>query len=85
LGDTVVGDIGQLQCHTCTKKQKDIIKGKEERHLWHCGWLMSQCHQPQCHPSATRNTLFNPMYGQVVPPLLNSYISLLFSKEKKSR
>ena len=56
LGDIVVGDIGDIgqpQCHTCTKKQKNIMKEKVERHLWHCGWPMSQCHQPQCHPSAT--------------------------------
>ena len=33
LCDIVVGDIGQPQCHTCTKKQKNIIKEKEERHL----------------------------------------------------
>ena len=36
LGDIVVrdiGDIGQPQCHTCTKKQKNIVKEKEERHL----------------------------------------------------
>ena len=49
VGD--IGDIGQPQCHTCTKKQKNIMKEKEERHLWYCGWPMSQCHQPQCHPS----------------------------------
>jgi len=47
----VVGDIGQPQCRTCTKKQKNIMKEKEERHLWHCGWSISQCHQPQCHLS----------------------------------
>jgi len=46
--------VNEPQCHTCTKKQKNIMKEKEERHLWHCGWPMSQCHQPQCHPSATR-------------------------------
>jgi len=40
LGDIVVGDIGDIgqpQCHTCTKKQKNIMKEKEERHLWHNG------------------------------------------------
>jgi len=32
----VVGDIGgidQPQCHMCTKKQKNIVKEKEEGHL----------------------------------------------------
>jgi len=47
VGD--IGDIGQSQCHTCTKKQKNIMKEKD------CGWPMSQCHQLQCHPSATQN------------------------------
>jgi len=41
VGD--IDDIGQLQCHACTKKQKNIVKEKEERHLWYCGWWMSQC------------------------------------------
>ena len=45
----MVGDIGQPQCHTYTKKQKNIMKVKEERHLWHFDWPMSQC-----HPSATQ-------------------------------
>jgi len=31
IGD--IGDIGQPQCHTCTKKQKNIMKEKEERYL----------------------------------------------------
>jgi len=33
---------------------KKYFEREEERHLWHCGWSMSQCHQPQCHPRATR-------------------------------
>jgi len=36
MDDIVVGDIGDIdqpQCHTCTKKQKKIMKEKEERHL----------------------------------------------------
>jgi len=33
LSDIVVGDIGQPQCYTYTKKQKNIMKEKEERHL----------------------------------------------------
>jgi len=33
LGDIVVGGIGQPQCHKCIKKQKNIVKEKEERHL----------------------------------------------------
>jgi len=41
LGDIVVGGIGQPQCHKCIKKQKNIVKEKEERHLWHYGWPMS--------------------------------------------
>jgi len=36
------------------RNKKNIVKEKEERHLRHCGWPMSQCHQPQCHPNATR-------------------------------
>jgi len=42
LGDIV--DIGKPQCHTSTMKQKNIVKEKEERHLWHCGWPMSPYH-----------------------------------------
>jgi len=55
----VVGDISQPQCHKYTKKQKNIMKEKEERHLWHYGWPISQCHQPQCHPKdyPTKHTL----------------------------
>jgi len=30
---------------------KNFVKEKEQSHLWHCGWPMSQT---QCHPSATR-------------------------------
>jgi len=46
----VVGDIGQPQCHTCTKKQKNIVKEKEERHLSHCGWPMSPTTiSPKCY------------------------------------
>jgi len=29
LGDIVVGDIDQPQCHTCTKKQKNIVKKRK--------------------------------------------------------
>ena len=60
MGDIVVGDIGDIdqpQCHMCTMKQKNIVKEKKEGHLWHCGWPMSQCHQPQCHQSATQKIL----------------------------
>jgi len=33
MGDIVVGDIGQPQYHKCIKKQNNIVKEKEERHL----------------------------------------------------
>jgi len=33
LGDIVVDDISQPQYHKCTKKQKNIVKEKEETHL----------------------------------------------------
>jgi len=36
LSDIVVGDIGDIgqpQCHKCVKKQKNIVKEKEKRHL----------------------------------------------------
>ena len=55
VGD--IGDIGQPQYHKCTKKQKNVVKEKEERHLWHYGWSMSQYHQPQSHPNATLTTI----------------------------
>jgi len=35
LSDIVVcdiGDIGQLQCHTCTKKQKKILWERKKKH-----------------------------------------------------
>ena len=45
LGDIVVGDIGQPQCHRCIKNKKTLRKRKKKSHLWHCDWPMSQCHQ----------------------------------------
>jgi len=33
LGNIVVGDIDQPQRYKCTKKQKNIMKEKEDRHL----------------------------------------------------
>jgi len=42
LGDIVVGDIGQPQCHKCIFSL-----------LYTCDIVVDQCHQPQCHPSAT--------------------------------
>jgi len=58
LGDIVVGDIGQPQCHTCTKKQKNIVKEKEERHLWYCSWPMLQCHSSATRKCNTWDTLY---------------------------
>ena len=38
-----------------TKKQKKYCERERRMTLvWHCGWPMSQCHQPQCHQSAIR-------------------------------
>jgi len=55
LGDIVVGDIGdtgQPQYYKCTKKQKNLVKEREKKAT--CDIVVGQCHQPQCHPSATR-------------------------------
>jgi len=39
----MVGDIGQQQCHNCTKNIKKNLwkREREESHFWDCGWPMS--------------------------------------------
>ena len=50
LSDIAVGDIGQPQCHKCTKKQKETLWKREKKDI--CDIEVDQCHQPQCQPSA---------------------------------
>ena len=66
LGDIVVGDIGQPRYHKCTKKQKNIMKEKEERHFWHCGWplsptTMSPKGYPFYDPTLVKSEIINPL------------------------
>jgi len=56
LGDIVVSDIGQPQCHKCTKK--NLCKRKKKGI---CDIVVGQCHQPQCHPSSTPRSYFYPL------------------------
>jgi len=46
LGDIVVGDIDQPQCHTCTKKQKILWKRKKKDS---CGIVVVQYHNVTNH------------------------------------
>ena len=49
MGDIVVGDIGDITNYNVTNVQnnkKNLMKEKEESHMWHCGWPMSS----KCYP-----------------------------------
>jgi len=54
LSDIVVGDIGQPQCHTCTKKQKKYCERERRKTLatlWLANVTMSPTTMsPKCYP-----------------------------------
>ena len=57
MGDIVVGDIIN---HNVTSVQNNIKILWKKKKKATCGTVVGQCHQPQCHPSATRKIDIEP-------------------------
>ena len=54
MDDIIIGDIINHNVTSVQNKKKIIVKEKEKRHMWHCGWSMSPISPTtvshKCHP-----------------------------------